>query len=63
MIFRNDDGELIEISRFDFTNDKLFYQKIMNVKQYFSKLIEINKNTTINYSNYSNYSISKLVMN
>jgi len=68
MIFRNVDGELIEISRFDFTNDKLFYQKIMNVKQSFSKLIEINKNkndknTTINYSNYSNYSISKLVMN
>jgi len=58
MIFRNVDGELIEISRFDFTNDKLFYQKIMNVKQSFSKLIEINKNkndknTTINYSNYT----------
>lgn len=57
MIFRNTDGELIEISLFDFKNDKLFYQKIMNIKKPFSKLVENKKND----ANYSNYIIIKNV--
>jgi hypothetical protein len=32
MIFRNNNGELIDIKRSDFKNDRLFYTKIMSVK-------------------------------
>ena len=49
MLFRNINDELIEINRYDFKNDKLYYQKIMEIKKQFTKL---NKNNNINYSNY-----------
>ena len=29
MIFRDNNGNLIELNRYDFKNDKLYYQKIM----------------------------------
>jgi hypothetical protein len=43
MLFRTNKGELIEIKKYDFPNDKLYYQKIMEIKKpikqmYFSKL-------------------------
>lgn len=28
MLFRNSEGKLIEIKRYDFKNDKLYYEKI-----------------------------------
>ena len=31
-------GELIEIKRYDFKNDKLYYEKIMEIKKSFTKL-------------------------
>jgi len=33
MLFRTNKGELIEIKKYDFPNDKLYYQKIMEIKK------------------------------
>ena len=33
MIFRNSCGELIEINRYTFKNDKMYYEKIMEIKK------------------------------
>jgi hypothetical protein len=33
MLFRTSKGELIEIKKYDFPNDKLYYQKIMEIKK------------------------------
>ena len=51
MLFRDSNGNLIELNRYDFKNDKLYYQKIIEIKQLFTKL---NKSE---YSNYSDYVI------
>jgi len=47
MLFRDSNGNLIELNRYDFKNDKLYYQKIMEIKQLFTK-----SNKDSNYSNY-----------
>ena len=39
MIFRTITGELVEINRYDFINDKLYYEKIMKIKEPFVKSI------------------------
>jgi hypothetical protein len=39
MIFRNITGELVEINRYNFINDKLYYEKIMKIKEPFVKSI------------------------
>ncbi len=31
MLFRTATGELIELNRYDFKNDKIYYQKIMEL--------------------------------
>ena len=54
MLFRDINGNLIELNRYDFKNDNLYYQKI----------IEIKKNTKLTDpkdSNYSNYVINQLL--
>ena len=33
MLFRTVDGKLIEINKYDFKNDKLYYTKIINIKK------------------------------
>jgi hypothetical protein len=33
MLFRTIDGKIIEINRYDFKNDKLYYVKIMSIKK------------------------------
>jgi hypothetical protein len=33
MLFRTNTGELITINKYDFKNDKLYYQKIMEIKK------------------------------
>ena len=61
MLFRTNTGVLIEIKKYDLPNDKLYYQKIMEIKKPFTKLIEKdNKNKNMD-NNYSNYIIQKLV--
>ena len=32
MLFRKNNGEMIEIKKYDFPNDKLYYAKIMEIK-------------------------------
>ena len=39
MLFRTINGELIEIKKYDFPNDKLYYQKIMEIKKRLAKTI------------------------
>ena len=49
MLFRDSNGNLIELNRYDFKNDKVYYQKIMEIKKQFTKS---NKKEQSNYSNY-----------
>jgi len=37
MLFRINTGELIEINKYNFSNDKLYYQKIMDLKKPLTK--------------------------
>jgi hypothetical protein len=39
MIYRTITGELVEINRYDFINDKMYYEKIMKIKEPFVKSI------------------------
>ena len=39
MIYRLITGELVEINRYDFINDKMYYEKIMKIKEPFVKSI------------------------
>jgi hypothetical protein len=48
MLFRDINGNLIELNKYDFINDKLYYQKIIEIKTKITKLTEL-KNS--NYSN------------
>jgi hypothetical protein len=54
MLFRDINGNLIELNRYDFINDKLYYQKIIEIKTKITKSVEVKK------SNYSNYIIQLL---
>ena len=47
MLFKTHNGELIELKKYNFSNDKLYYEKIMEIKKpllfsckeiYFAKL-------------------------
>ena len=33
MLFRTSKGELVEIKKYDFSNDKLYYQKLIEIKK------------------------------
>jgi DNA invertase Pin-like site-specific DNA recombinase len=37
MIVRNINGELIKINKYDYANDTIYYEKIMNIKKEFTK--------------------------
>jgi hypothetical protein len=39
MLFRTNKGELIEIKKYDYSTDKLYYLKIMEIKKPFTKSI------------------------
>jgi hypothetical protein len=47
MLFRTSEGKLIEINKYDFKNDSLYYEKILNIKQSYPKLKK-----TFDYKNY-----------
>jgi hypothetical protein len=36
MLFRTNKGELLEIKKYDFANDKFYYQKIMSIQEILS---------------------------
>ena len=42
MIFRNSNGQLVEINKYDYSNDMIYYEKIMNLQKEFTKY---NKNS------------------
>ena len=33
MLFRTNKGELVELKKYDFPNDKLYYEKVMEIKK------------------------------
>ena len=49
MLFRDINGNLVELNKYDFKNDKAYYQKIMEIKNQFTKS---NKSGPSNYSAY-----------
>ena len=51
MLFRTNSGELIEIKKYNYSNDKLYYKKIMEVKQSFSKSFIKSEKTFDNKNN------------
>ena len=51
MLFRTNSGELIEIKKYNYSNDKLYYKKIMEVKQSFSKSFLKSEKTFDNKNN------------
>ena len=51
MLFRTNTGELIEIKKYNCSNDKLYYKKIMDVKQSFSKSFLKSEKTFDNKNN------------
>jgi hypothetical protein len=53
MIIRNINGELIKVNKYDYANDMIYYEKIMNIKKEFSKDCEFETNKT-NKTNTSN---------
>ena len=55
MLFRDINGNLVELNKYDFKNDKAYYQKIMEIKKVFTKS---NKNC---YSNYVIQLLTKVV--
>jgi hypothetical protein len=50
MLFRTVNGELVEINRYNFKNDKMYYEKIMEIKNQF---ISKNQSSKLYYWNNS----------
>ena len=48
MIFRNSKGELIEINKYDYSNDMIYYEKIMNIQKEIAKCNNEIKNNSKN---------------
>ena len=48
MIIRNINGELIKVNKYDYVNDMIYYEKIMNIKKEFSKDCEFENNISNN---------------
>lgn len=51
MLFRTNNGELIEIKRYDFPTDKLYYQKIMEIKKSTKQTAFAKLEKTLDYKN------------
>jgi hypothetical protein len=51
MLFRTNEGKIIEIKKYNFTNDKLYYQKIMEIKKPNNKLSFAKLEKTFNDKN------------
>jgi flagellum-specific peptidoglycan hydrolase FlgJ len=51
MLFRTNNGELIEIKRYDFPTDKLYHQKIMEIKKSTKQTAFAKLEKTLDYKN------------
>lgn len=49
MITRNINGKLIKISKYDYANDMIYYEKLMNIKKEFTKESQIGNNSVFPY--------------
>ena len=58
MLFRNKDGILVEINRYDFKNDEIYYQKIMDLYRLNVNDNIENKNKNSNENNEKNMIIN-----
>lgn len=50
MIFRNKSGKLIEINKYEYSNDMIYYEKMMNLQKEFTKCIREEENINKSYS-------------
>jgi hypothetical protein len=46
MLFRTVNGELVQINRYNFKNDKMYYEKVMEIKKQF---ISKNNSSKLDY--------------
>jgi hypothetical protein len=53
MLVRKLNGDIIEINKYDYINDYIYYKKILEIKQSFSKA-PLNNNNKLNYSSINN---------
>ena len=51
MLFRTHTGKLIEINKYDYPNDNLYYQKIMEIKKCQKEIISAKLEKTFNDKN------------
>jgi hypothetical protein len=54
MLFRTNTGKLIEINKYDFTNDKLYYQKILEIKKPLEKINNASAKSIISFTKLNN---------
>lgn len=56
MIFRTINGELVELNKYSYTNDKIYYKEILNIKIPILELInpEIREKNKLNTKNNTN---------
>jgi len=52
MLIRNINGELIKINKYDYANDMIYYEKIMNIKKEFTKECNYENNAFHKTSNF-----------
>jgi hypothetical protein len=51
MLFRTNKGGLIEINKYDFSNDKLYYLKIIEIKKIIKQMSFAKLEKTLNNKN------------
>jgi hypothetical protein len=51
MLFRNRDGSMIILDKYEFKNDELYYSKIKNIKFGKNDLLNSSPKNSANYSN------------
>jgi len=47
MLFRTIDGSIIEINKYDFKSDKLYYEKIMEIRSHMDKQMPLDRNVSL----------------
>jgi hypothetical protein len=52
MLIRDINGKLIAMNKYDYANDMIYYEKIMNIKKKFSKDCEFENNISNNTTHF-----------
>jgi hypothetical protein len=61
MIIRNVNGDLIKINKYDYPNDMIYYEKIMNIKKEFTKECEFKSKNSKNTNKTSDFFSQKKI--